>query len=162
MNFEKHLGVQGMLRASHLVRVILCASEDEIPAHDQRSRDAIPPGKIVELLIPIWLLAWFMKLSKELCSRFRVMMSLPEGEALRHTERRDEKQGPHIEMGSMGAACIFREFCSSRDEQDRFLLALSISVNDNQSPCGTLTPIRDGEFFMSAHTSITRVFDHWG
>jgi hypothetical protein len=68
----------------------------------------------------------------------------------------------YIEMGSMGAAFIFREFCSPRDEQDQFLLALSISVIDNQWRCGNLTPIRDGELLMSAHTLTTRVFDHWG
>ncbi|KAF7594762.1 hypothetical protein BBP40_008469 [Aspergillus hancockii] len=54
VNVAKHLGQQGMLRASHHVSLCARNSEDQVPAYDHRSRQPITPGKIVPLLIPIW------------------------------------------------------------------------------------------------------------
>ncbi|KAB8246391.1 Alpha/Beta hydrolase protein [Aspergillus flavus] len=96
VNVAKHLGQQGMLRASHHVSLQPRASEDEVPVYDHRRREAITPGDIVPLLIPIWPLGVVFEAGEGLVLRISGHdMSLPEAEALRLTAPVDENEGQH-------------------------------------------------------------------
>ena len=97
VNVAKHLGPQGMLRASHRASRIPGSSEDEVPSYDHRSRKPISPGKIVELVIPIWPIGVVYEPGEGLLLRISGHdMSLPEVEALRPREPRVENRGQHI------------------------------------------------------------------
>ncbi|KAE8344901.1 hypothetical protein BDV24DRAFT_171403 [Aspergillus arachidicola] len=94
VNVVKHLGQQGMLRASHHVSLQPRASEDDVPVYDHRSREAITPGKIVPLLIPIWPLGVVFEAGEGLMLRISGHdMSLPETESLRLTAPADDNEG---------------------------------------------------------------------
>ncbi|KAK6832525.1 hypothetical protein RU639_003860 [Aspergillus parasiticus] len=96
VNVVKHLGQQGMLRASHHVSLQPRASEDDIPVYDHRSREAITPGEIVPLLIPIWPLGVVFEAGEGLMLRISGHdMSLPEAESLRLTAPVDDNEGQH-------------------------------------------------------------------
>jgi predicted acyl esterase len=97
VNVAKHLGPQGMLRASHRVSMTPRTSDDEYPSYDHRSRQPITPGEIVELLIPIWPMGVVYEVGEGLVLKIAGHdMSLPEVEMLRPTEPRDENKGQHI------------------------------------------------------------------
>lgn len=51
---KKHLGQQGMLRASHHISLLPESEKDEFPRYDHKSRQDIPAGTIILLLIPVW------------------------------------------------------------------------------------------------------------
>ncbi|KJK65646.1 hypothetical protein P875_00010090 [Aspergillus parasiticus SU-1] len=96
VNVVKHLGQQGMLRASHHVSLQPRASEDDIPVYDHRSREAITPGEIVPLLIPIWPLGVVFEAGEGLMLRISGHdMSLPEAESLRLKAPVDDNEGQH-------------------------------------------------------------------
>ncbi|KAE8327578.1 Alpha/Beta hydrolase protein [Aspergillus sergii] len=96
VNVVKHLGQQGMLRASHHVSLQPRASEDDVPVYDHRSREAITPGEIVPLLIPIWPLGVVFEAGEGLMLRISGHdMSLPEAESLRLTAPVDDNEGQH-------------------------------------------------------------------
>ncbi|KAB8220024.1 Alpha/Beta hydrolase protein [Aspergillus novoparasiticus] len=96
VNVAKHLGQQGMLRASHHVSLQPRASEDDVPVYDHRSREAIAPRDIVPLLIPIWPLGVVFEAGEGLMLRVSGHdMSLPETESLRLTAPVDENEGQH-------------------------------------------------------------------
>lgn len=96
VNVAKHLGVQGMLRASHHVSIVP-RSGDEFPVYDHRSRKTITPGEIVELLIPIWPIGVVYGPGEGLLLKISGHdMSLPEVEALKPTEPRDDNRGRHV------------------------------------------------------------------
>ncbi|KAJ5298049.1 hypothetical protein N7508_008298 [Penicillium antarcticum] len=97
VNVAKHLGPQGMLRASHRVSMAPRVSDDEYPSYDHHSRQPITPGEIVELLIPIWPMGVVYEAGEGLMLKIAGHdMSLPEVEMLRPTEPRDENKGQHI------------------------------------------------------------------
>ncbi|KNG91587.1 hypothetical protein ANOM_000005 [Aspergillus nomiae NRRL 13137] len=96
VNVAKHLGQQGMLRASHRVSLQPRASEDEVPVYDHRSSQPIAPGEIVPLLIPIWPLGMVFEAGEGLILRVSGHdMSLPETESLRLTAPIDDNEGQH-------------------------------------------------------------------
>ncbi|KAJ5769001.1 hypothetical protein N7520_003560 [Penicillium odoratum] len=97
VNVAKHLGPQGMLRASHRVSIMPRSSENDVPCYDHRSRQPISPGKIVELMVPIWPIGVVYEPGEGLLLRISGHdMSLPETEALKPLEPRDENKGQHI------------------------------------------------------------------
>jgi predicted acyl esterase len=97
VNVAKHLGPQGMLRASHHISMVPRVSDDEYPSYHHRSRQPITPGEVVELLIPIWPMGVVYEAGEGLILKIAGHdMSLPEVELLRPTEPRDENKGQHI------------------------------------------------------------------
>ncbi|RHZ56272.1 CocE/NonD family hydrolase [Aspergillus thermomutatus] len=97
VNVAKHLGQQGMLRASHRVSLRPRASEDEVPVYDHASRQPVTPGEIVPLLIPIWPVGMVFEAGEGLMLRISGHdMSLPEVEFMRLTAPVDENKGRHV------------------------------------------------------------------
>jgi len=71
--------------------------DDELPAYDHRSRKTITPGEIVQLFTPIWPIGVVYEPGEGLLLKVSGYdMSLPEVEALKPTEPRDENRGLHI------------------------------------------------------------------
>ncbi|KAE8363836.1 Alpha/Beta hydrolase protein [Aspergillus caelatus] len=96
VNVAKHLGQQGMLRASHHVSLQPRACEDEVPVYNHRRREAISPGEIVPLLIPIWPLGVVFEAGEGLTLRISGHdMSLTEAESMRLTAPVDDNEGQH-------------------------------------------------------------------
>ncbi|KAK1139322.1 hypothetical protein N8T08_001093 [Aspergillus melleus] len=96
VNVAKHLGQQGMLRASHHISMRPRQSDDEVPQYDHKSRQPIAPGVVVPLLIPIWPVGMVFEAGEGLMLRISGHdMALPETEALRLTSPVDENRGTH-------------------------------------------------------------------
>ncbi|PLB49728.1 alpha/beta-hydrolase [Aspergillus steynii IBT 23096] len=96
VNIAKHLGQQGMLRASHHVSLRPRQSEDEFPVYDHDSWQDITPGEVVPLKIPIWPVGIVFEAGEGLMLRVSGHdMSLPETEIMRLTAPVDENQGVH-------------------------------------------------------------------
>ncbi|KAJ5775816.1 uncharacterized protein N7511_000827 [Penicillium nucicola] len=97
VNVAKHLGPQGMLRASHRVSLQPRGSEAELPSYDHRTRKAITPGEIVELLIPIAPIGMVFEEGEGMLLKVSGHdMSYPEVEALAPSEPQDENIGQHV------------------------------------------------------------------
>lgn len=95
-NVAKHLGQQGMLRASHHISLQPRQSDNEIPFHNHESRQAISPGTVVPLLIPIWPVGMVFEAGEGLMLRISGHdMALPETESLRPSSPVDENKGTH-------------------------------------------------------------------
>jgi hypothetical protein len=95
-NVAKHLGQQGMLRASHHVSLLPRQNEDDVPTYDHRTRQPIIPGQIIPLLIPIWPAGMVFEEGEGLMLRISGHdMAYPELEAIRLTKPVDENQGEH-------------------------------------------------------------------
>jgi hypothetical protein len=97
VNVAKYLGPQGMLRASHHVSLRPRANEDELPSYDHRTRKAITPNEVVELLVPIWPIGMVFEEGEGLLLKVSGHdMSYPEIEAMTPTEPHDANKGQHI------------------------------------------------------------------
>jgi predicted acyl esterase len=97
VNVAKHLGQQGMLRASHHVSLRPRKGDNDFPVYDHDRRQAITPGSIVPLLIPIWPVGIVFEAGEGLMIRISGHdMSLPEVEMLRIIEPVDQNRGRHI------------------------------------------------------------------
>ncbi|KAI9038927.1 uncharacterized protein KD926_010141 [Aspergillus affinis] len=70
--------------------------DDEVPQYGHKSRQPIPPGAVVSLLIPIWPVGMVFEARESLMLRISGHdMALPEAEALRLTSPVDENRGRH-------------------------------------------------------------------
>ncbi|KAF9891443.1 hypothetical protein FE257_003909 [Aspergillus nanangensis] len=95
-NVVKHLGQQGMLRASHHVSLRPREGDHELPRYDHMTREPITPGVVVPLLIPIWPVGMVFEAGEGLMLRISGHdMALPEAEFLRLTCPIDENRGKH-------------------------------------------------------------------
>lgn len=95
-NVSKHLGPQGMLRASHRVSLHPRKDDDNFPVYGHDRRQAIIPGSIVPLLIPIYPVGIVFEAGEGLMIRISGHdMSLPEVEMLRLTQPVDQNRGKH-------------------------------------------------------------------
>ncbi|KAJ5381027.1 uncharacterized protein N7496_003455 [Penicillium cataractarum] len=96
VNVAKHIGQQGMLRASHRVTLQPRASDNELPVYSHDRGEPVKPGEIVPLLIPIWPVGVVFEAGESLMLRVSGHdMSLPEVEALRPKEPVDANEGSH-------------------------------------------------------------------
>ena len=96
VNVAKHLGQQGMLRASHHVSLQSRQSEDEVPQYDHKTRQPVTPGHIIPLLIPIWPVGMVFEAGEGIVLRVSGHdMAYPETEALRPVSPIDENRGAH-------------------------------------------------------------------
>ena len=96
VNVAKHLGQQGMLRASHHVSLRPRLDDDEFPVYDHDRRESIPAGTVVPLLIPIWPVGMVFEAGEGLALRIAGHdMALPEVEMMRLKEPIDENRGKH-------------------------------------------------------------------
>lgn len=96
VNVAKHLGQQGMLRASHHVSLRPGRNEEEVPVYDHKTREPISCGTVVPLLIPIWPTGMVFEAGEGLVVRVSGHdMSLPEVESMRLTSPIDENSGDH-------------------------------------------------------------------
>lgn len=97
VNVAKHLGQQGMLRASHHVSLRPRNDDEDFPVYGHDKREPIAPGSIVPLLIPIWPAGMVFGAGEGLMIRVSGHdMSLPEVEMLRLTEPVDQNRGRHV------------------------------------------------------------------
>lgn len=99
VNVAKHLGQQGMLRASHHVSLLPSedGAEDGFPRYDHKSRQDIFPGDIVPFLIPIWPVGMVFEAGEGLMLRVSGHdMALPEVEMMRLGEPVDENVGVQV------------------------------------------------------------------
>lgn len=97
VNVAKHLGQQGMLRASHHVSLLPESEKDAFPRYDHKSRQDIPTDMIIPLLIPIWPVGMAFEAGEGLMLRVSGHdMSLPELEMMRLGEPVDENEGVQI------------------------------------------------------------------
>ena len=93
VNVAKHLGQQGMLRASHHVSL---KNKDDVgfPSYDHRSRQPVPAGTVIPLMIPIWPVGMVFEAGEGLMLRVAGHdMCLPEVEMMRPTKPVDENKG---------------------------------------------------------------------
>ena len=96
VNVAKHLGQQGMLRASHHVS-LQSQQDNEFPSYDHRSRQPIPAGTVIPLMIPIWPVGMVFEAGEGLMLRVAGHdMCLPEVEMMRPTKPLDENKGAQI------------------------------------------------------------------
>ncbi|KAJ5725006.1 Alpha/Beta hydrolase protein [Penicillium malachiteum] len=96
VNVAKHLGQQGMLRASHHVSLGPRENEEQIPVYDHRTRQPITPGSVVPLLIAIWPVGMVFEAGEGLILRVSGHdMSLPEVESMALTSPADDNIGHH-------------------------------------------------------------------
>lgn len=96
VNVAKHIGQQGMLRASHHVSLEPRESDNEVSRYNHKSRQAITPGSVVPLLIPIWPAGMVFQAGEGLMLRISGHdMAHPETESLRVTRPVDENRGKH-------------------------------------------------------------------
>jgi predicted acyl esterase len=96
VNIAKHLGQQGMLRASHHVSLRPRENDDGFPVYDHDRREPIPVGTVVPLLIPVWPVGMVFEAGEGLVVRVSGHdMSLPEVEMMRLKEPVDENRGKH-------------------------------------------------------------------
>ncbi|KAJ5368994.1 uncharacterized protein N7496_008754 [Penicillium cataractarum] len=96
VNVAKHLGQQGMLRASHHVSLRPRLDDDGFPVYDHDRRESIPVGTVVPLLIPIWPVGMVFEAGEGLVLRVSGHdMSLPEVEMMRLKEPIDQNRGKH-------------------------------------------------------------------
>ncbi|KAL4919707.1 Alpha/Beta hydrolase protein [Aspergillus aurantiobrunneus] len=96
VNVAKHLGQQGMLRASHRVSLHPRNSEDEIPVYSHEKGEPVEPGQIVPLIIPIWPVGIVFEAGEGLMLKVSGHdMSLPEVEIMRPTAPVDVNKGRH-------------------------------------------------------------------
>ncbi|EYE89952.1 alpha/beta-hydrolase [Aspergillus ruber CBS 135680] len=99
VNVAKHLGQQGMLRASHHVSLLPPedGDEDGFPHYDHKSRQDIVPGDIVPFLVPIWPVGMVFEAGEGLMLRVSGHdMILPEVEIMRLREPVDENVGMQV------------------------------------------------------------------
>lgn len=96
VNVAKHLGQQGMLRASHRVTLQPRSSEDELPVYTHDKAAPVKPGDIIPLLIPIWPVGIVFECGEGLTLRVSGHnMSLPEVEFLKPEKPVDANRGRH-------------------------------------------------------------------
>lgn len=96
VNVAKHIGQQGMLRASHRVTLQPRISDDELPVYTHDFAEPVKPGEVIPLLIPIWPVGIVFEAGEGLMLRISGHnMSLPEVEAMRPEEPVDANRGTH-------------------------------------------------------------------
>ncbi|KAL4736737.1 Alpha/Beta hydrolase protein [Aspergillus similis] len=108
INIAKHLGQQGMFRASHHVSLRPHQGGDEVPQYNHKARQPITPGVAVPLLIPIWPVGMVFEAGEGLMLRVSGHdMAFPEAENLRPTSPVDENRGIHtVYTGGKHESCL--------------------------------------------------------
>ncbi|OJJ33397.1 hypothetical protein ASPWEDRAFT_115989 [Aspergillus wentii DTO 134E9] len=96
VNVAKHLGQQGMLRASHGMSLRPRSHENELPVYDHDRAEPVKPGEVIPLLIPIWPVGMVFEAGEGVMLRVSGHdMALPEVEGMRVDEAVDENEGVH-------------------------------------------------------------------
>lgn len=96
VNVAKHVGPQGMLRASHHVSLIKDQESKEYPVYSHTERKPIPGGIVIPLLIPIWPVGMVFEAGEGLVLRIAGHdMAHPETEILSIKEPVDSNVGMH-------------------------------------------------------------------
>lgn len=96
VNVAKYIGTQGFLRASHAVSKDDLSSRPDRPFYTHKTRQAVSPGSIVALDIPIWPIGFNIKAGEGIMLRISGHdMCLPEVEMARLTEPEDDNVGVH-------------------------------------------------------------------
>lgn len=97
LNTAKTLGPQGFLRASHARTFDSKASKGNDLVYTHRTREAIEPGTIVELNIPIWPIGMVFAAGEGILLKISGHnMCLPETEMCQLTEPEDCNVGRHM------------------------------------------------------------------
>jgi len=96
-NVAKTLGPQGFLRASHAITLDPAKSRGNDLFYKHDKREAVPPGKIVELQIPLWPIGMTFAAGEGIMLRISGHdMCLPETDLCVLTEPEDENVGQHV------------------------------------------------------------------
>ena len=97
VNTAKTLGPQGFLRASHRGTFDAAATKGNDLVYTHMSREAIKPGTVVELNIPIWPIGMVFTAGEGIMLRVSGHdMCLPETEMCRLKEPEDCNVGRHM------------------------------------------------------------------